>query len=421
MDPGDLVIIFLSLLFSALFSGLEIAFISANRLRIELEKKEGRIPARILSGLVKRPSRVIGSLLLGNNVALVVFGIKMAELLEGFLYQLTTNDALVVTLQTIISTLLILVTAEFIPKVLFRINPNRVLNLTAIILQVIHIVFWVPMIITIGLAQIILKGLLKVEVKEDQDVFGKVDVNHYLKEATEDIPNKEELDAEVQIFKNALNFADEKARECMVPRNEIVALEVNDNIDVLRQKFIDTGLSKILIYRDSIDNIIGYIHSSELFKHPDSLKSVLLPVFIVPETTTANDILEMFIQQSRSIAVVVDEFGGTSGMLTIEDVIEELFGEIEDEHDKEELIEVQVNESEFQLSGRHEIDYLNEKFGVAIPESDDYETLAGYILHNHENIPALNSVIEIDQFTFTITGVSDRKIEEVQMIVKAAV
>lgn len=420
MDSGDLVIILLSIIFSAIFSGLEIAFISANKLRIELEKKEGRFSARILSRLLKHPSRVIGSLLLGNNAALVVFSIKMALLLEGFLLLWFSNEILIVTLQTVVSTLIILVAAEFIPKMLFRINPNRTLSIMAPLLQLIHVLFWIPMIFTIGLADILLKGFLRVNIKQDRIVFGRLDLDQYLREATENLSTSEDIDAEVQIFRNALSFSEEKARECMVPRNEIVAVEIHEKVDVLREKFIETGLSKILIYKDSIDNIIGYVHSSELFKNPEELRSVLLPVFIIPETTTANTILEMFIQQRKSIAVVVDEFGGTSGMLTIEDVIEELLGEIVDEHDSEQLLELQINESEFHLSGRHEIDYLNDKFNLSVPESDDYETLAGYILHNFENIPAPNTVIEIDNFLFTITNVSDRKIEEVQLIVKAA-
>ncbi len=423
MDIPDLLIIASSLVCSAFFSGMEIAFISANKLQIELENKQGYFYARILSFFLKRPSRFIGTMLVGNNIALVIYGIYMGDLIMGWLDPSHTwNQGLLLAVQTVISTLIILITAEFLPKTVFRINPNRVLNILAVPLVIIYFLLWIPMIITIGLSEWLLKAFLKVDFAENKPVFGRVDLDNYVREMTDRAADQEDLDHEIQIFQNALEFSKVKARDCMIPRTEIVALDVEDTIETLRQKFVDTGLSKILIYRDSIDNIIGYTHSYELFKRPDSIKSILLPVSIIPETIAANEILELFIKKKKSVAIVVDEFGGTAGMLTIEDVVEEIFGEIEDEHDSEALLEDQITNNEFLFSGRIEIDYVNEKYGLNLPESEEYETLAGLILHNYESIPKANSQIIIDQFKFYITEVSDTRIDEVRLtVVKEAV
>lgn len=412
-----LLVIGLSLVFSAFFSGMEIAFVSSNKLRIELDKKQGKFPARILSIFVERPSKFIAAMLLGNNIALVVYGLGMAQLIEPSLREYVANDVIVLLVQTIVSTLIILVTAEFLPKTIFHSNPNWWLGLMAVPLMLIWFLLYVPTLITVWLSNLVLR-MLKLEVKEEQPAFGRVDLDNYVKEMTERTEEQEELDAEIQIFQNALEFSKVKARDCMVPRNEIVALDVEDSIDNLREKFIETGLSKILIYRDNIDNIIGYTHSYELFKRPEHIKNILLPISIIPEAITANNILEMFISSSRSVAIVVDEFGGTSGLVTIEDVVEEIFGEIEDEHDVEALPEEQLSEVEFKFSGRLEIDYLNEKYKLSLPESEDYETLAGLILFHLERIPESEDVIEVDSFIFTISEVSDHKIDLVHVVVK---
>lgn len=412
-----IAIICISLAFSAFFSGMEIAFVSSNKLRIELEKKQGKFAARILSLFLEQPSKFIATMLLGNNAALVIYGLGMAQLMEPTLRGWVDNEVFVLLTQTICSTLIILVTAEFLPKTIFVRNPNWWLSIMAVPLIVIWVSLYILTLFTVWLSKLVLK-IGKMNMTEDKPAFGRVDLDNYVREITERQEQAEALDSEIQIFQNALEFSSVKARDCMVPRTEIVAVDVDTDIDVLRQKFIDTGLSKILIYRDNIDHIIGYTHSLELFKQPQQIKNILLPVTIIPETITANNILEMFIQKNRGLAIVLDEFGGTSGMLTIEDIVEEIFGEIEDEHDTEELFEHQVNEVEFNLSGRHEIDYLNEKYKLDLPESDDYETLAGLVIHNCESIPEPETVIQVDKFTITVTEVSDNKIDQVKLLME---
>jgi len=408
-------IILLTLLSSAFFSGMEIAFVSANKLRIELQNKQGLLSAKILSSFMKYPSRFIGTMLVGNNIALVIYGIVMAKILEPVIRIVTTSEITIFIIQTVLATLLILVTAEFIPKTLFRINPNRILNFFAVPVWVIYYLLYPLVYIIIGISELTLKKIFKVEFSEGKPVFGRIDLDNIIKESTSAKDLKEEVEPEIQIFRNALDFSNVKLRECMIPRTEIVALDVNESIDILRQNFVDTGLTKILIYRDDIDHIIGYTHSYELFKKPQSIKSILLPISMVPETMPANELLKMLIKQRKSIAVVVDEFGGTSGIITIEDVMEEIFGEIMDEHDIVKLIEKQINDGEYLLSGRLEIDYLNEKYNLDLPESEEYETLSGLIIHYHESIPELNEHIKVDGFLFTITDVSETRIEQVNL------
>lgn len=414
------LIILITLIFSALFSGMEIAFLTANKLKIELDNKQGVFTAKLLSGFIKSPSRFIGTMLVGNNIALVFYGVFMAQMLETPLQQgFGLSNAWTLILQTLISTLIILVTGEFLPKTLFRINPNFILQVFAIPLRIIYFILFLPMIIMVGLSEFILKYIFRVEASRKALVFGRVDLDNYVREITRSAESKEEeMDHEIQIFQNALDFSKVKARDCMIPRTEIVAVEVEDELGQLRELFIETGLSKVLVYRDTIDNIIGYVNSVALFDDPPAIKNLILPVIIIPETIPANQILELFISQSKSIAVVVDEYGGTSGMLTMEDIIEEIFGDIEDEHDKEEFIEDKISDTEFLLSARLEIDYLNDKFKLDIPESDEYETLAGFILYNHEDIPDKNSVVQIDNFYLVIKEVSDARIEVVHLILK---
>ncbi len=417
---GDSVIILsiyviITLVFSAFFSGMEIAFVSANRLKIALDDKQGGISARILSYFDKKPARFIGAMLLGNNAAIVAYSMLMAILLEPVIRDyLTANELLVLLIQTIITTLIVLLFAEFLPKAIFRINPNRALRVMVYPLITIYVLLWVPTMITIGIAELLLKIFIRRDDGEDKVVFEKVDLDNYLDEHRA-VQNPEEIEHEVKIFHNALNFSEVIARDCMVPRNEIIAFELEDSLEDLRQKFIETGLSKILIYRDSIDNIIGYVHSYELFKSPDSIKSVLLPVSIIPESITANKILEELIKKNRSIALVVDEFGGTSGMITMEDVIEEIFGEIDDEHDHGDISNRMINEFEFELSGRAEIDFINEKFRLHIPESEEYETLSGFIISNTESIPKPEEVIVIGDYIITVKESSNTRIEMVYL------
>jgi len=417
MDPdSSLLAIILSLLFSAFFSGMEIAFIASNKLHIELMKKRGELNARILSYFLEKPSRFIATMLVGNNIALVVYGIEMAQILEPHIEQhLTSNDSLVLLVQTIISTLIVLVTAEFIPKVLFSINANRFVRLFVIpaALSYFGLYFFVSLVVS--LSNFLLKKVMRVELLDQKRVFGRVDLQQYLEEHANTAKEKNQLETEIQIFQNALDFSKVKARECMVPRNEIIAMEVGENINKLTKTFVETGFSKILIFKDNIDQIIGYTHSYELFKQPKNIKSILLPVALVPETMTANDILNLFIKERKSIALVIDEFGGTSGLLTIEDIIEEIFGEIHDEHDLLEHKEVQVSENQFIFSGRHEIDYLNDKYNLNLPESDDYETLSGYIVNHCESIPKLNEQIKVEPFIFEILEVEQTRVETVKL------
>jgi len=408
------IYLLLAMSFSALFSGMEIAFVSANKLKIELDSKQGKFSAKILSFFLKKSAKFISTMLLGNNIAIVIYSMLMAKFLEPRLAMFTESQGLILLGQTIISTILILFFAEFLPKALFIINPNRVLTIAAIPLRIIYVLLYPFTVITVGISNLILK-IFKVDVSESDLAFSKIDLEHFVMDIQERYEEGEEIDAEIQIFKNALDFSDVKVRECMIPRTEIVALEIEDSLTTLKDKFIETGLSKILIYRETIDNIIGYVHSKELFKNPEAIKSILLPVAVVPEAMSAQDLLDESIKNNRSIAVVVDEFGGTSGILTIEDIIEEIFGEIEDEHDKEELLEEKINENEFHVSARLEIDYLNDKYQLDLPESEEYETIAGLIIHLHESIPEKGEIIKHNQFVFTIQEVDENKIESLKI------
>ncbi len=418
MDISSLFIILITLTLSAFFSGIEIAFVSANKLKIELDKKLGSWPAKVYSYFLQNESKFITTMLLGNNIALVIYGIVMGQLIEPVIGSYIENDVVILLAQTIVSTLLILVTAEFLPKVAFRINPNRTLSIFAVPVVIIYGLLFVFVSFTLWLSELLMKYVLRIETDHTSVAFNLVDLDHYVKEATAE-SDMEELENEIQIFQNALDFGSIKARECMVPRTEIVALEKDDSIEELRDTFVKTGLSKILIYKDNIDNIIGYVHSYELFKKPDAITKILLPISIVPESMPANEVLELLIKQKRSIAVVVDEFGGTSGLLTIEDVVEEIFGEIEDEHDHEELIELKLNEKEYRFAARLEVDYLNEEYDFSLPEGDEYETLGGLIIHLFESIPSEGETISVDGYVLKVEKVSDKRIECVHLRIKS--
>ncbi|MDR9399011.1 hemolysin family protein [Salibacter sp.] len=419
MDSSLYSTIIISVLSSAFFSGMEIAFVSANKLQIELAKKQGNLTARAYSSFMKSPSRFITTMLLGNNIALVVFGIAMGDLLEPVFYSFVSNSIIVLLLQTIFSTLVILITAEFLPKAIFQINPNKALAIFAPPVFLVYYIFFPVVTFVNMLSNFVLKYIMRVDPKDAPIRFGMIDLDHLVKEATSSIEDNDEIENEIQIFQNALDFSNLKARECMIPRTEIVAHEIGESVEDLTETFIDTGLSKVLIYRDSIDNIIGYVHSSELFKRPPEIKNILLPISVLPETMPANEVLELLIQQKRSVAVVVDEFGGTSGLLTMEDVVEEIFGDIEDEHDQEELVEIDLGQNRYRFAARLEVDYLNEQYKLDLPEDEDYETLAGYIIHLHESIPDEGEVIKDDNFEFKVLQNSGKKIELVEVKVKS--
>jgi len=413
-------IILLTLVASAFFSGLEIAFITSNKLRIELDNKQGNFSAKILAHFTKYPSRYLGTMLLGNNIALVIFGIYMDEELKPLIGNIISSKLLILLISTFLSTMLILVTAEFLPKNIFRINPNKTLTLFAFPLTIVYGSLYPIVMITIGFSEFILKKIFRVKIEKENAAFTMIDLDNYVREGTSAHEKKAEIDHEIQIFQNALDFSSVKARECMVPRTEIIGLEVNESIEKLKQKFVQTRLSKILIYSESIDNIIGYVYSKEIFKRPESIKSILLPVSFVPESMAASEVLTVFIQQHKSIAVVVDEFGGTSGMLTMEDVMEEIFGEIEDEHDKEEMTEKQISETEFVFSSRLETDYINNRYHLKLPILDTIETLGGLIMFYHESIPRINEEIRVENFIFTITAATPTSIELVNLKIQNA-
>ena len=411
MTPLFWIFLLLAMFASALFSGIEIAFVSANRLKIELDKNKGVFSAKILSSFLKQPAKFIGAMLLGNNVALVIYSIIMAKFLEPLIItHIANNEFIILLIQTIISTMVVLFFAEFLPKTMFRINPNKVLSIAAIPLTIVYYILYPFTYITVGISNFILT-IFKVDTSESDLAFSKIDLEDFVANIQERQEEGAEIDSEIQIFKNALGFSDVKVRECMIPRTEIIAIEIESSIEELKQKFIETGLSKILIFRDSIDNIIGYAHSKELFKQPESIKSILLPALIVPEVMSANELLKQSLKERRSIAIVVDEFGGTSGILTTEDIIEEIFGEIEDEHDKEELVEKKIGNHIFQFSARIEVDYINEKYKLNLPESEEYETLGGCVINIQESIPKKGEIIRSENVVFTINKVSENKIE----------
>ncbi|MAZ36241.1 MAG: hemolysin [Crocinitomicaceae bacterium] len=415
MESSPWLIVIITLLFSAFFSGMEIAFVSSNKLKIELEKKRGIISARVFSFFLKNQGSFISTMLVGNNIALVIYGIFIALILEPPLAVFISSSFIVFLLQTIISTLLILVTAEFLPKVLFRIDPNKTLSFFALPTVLFYIIlFPLVRIITIY-SNWILRVIMKQDIGELEVSFGKVDLDHFVKEATDSMHNKEEIENEVQIFQNALDFSELRVRECMIPRTEVIALEENESIEVLKKTLTETGLSKILIYREDIDNIIGYVHSFELLKKPKTIKNILLPVSLIPEAMSANEAMSILIKNKRSIAVVLDEFGGTAGILSTEDIIEELVGEIEDEHDKEEYTENVINDEHYQFSARLEIDYLNENYNLTLPSSEEYETLGGLIINASGSIPEKGEVINIAPYKFEILIVEENKIDLIDL------
>lgn len=393
---------------------MEIAFVSANKMHIELEKKRGNFLSKILHNLTENPSKFITTMLVGNNIALVVYGYFMGELLMQFLTPYIANEFVMLLVQTIISTLIILVTAEFIPKAIYRIYANEALKIFAVPAYLFFILFYIISEFIIFISDFILRVFFNTKKDDAQLVFSKVELGNYISEQLE-TSNESTVDSEIQIFQNALDFHDVKAREAMIPRTDIVAIDLNESLKSLKALFIETGLSKIMVYKDSLDDILGYVHVFDLFKKPKNIRSILLPIVIVPETMMINDIMNELTKKSKSVAIVLDEYGGTSGLITVEDIVEELFGEIEDEHDTSELIEYKINDREFEFSARLEVDYVNETYDLELPEDDAYETLGGLIVDHTENIPEAAEIVEIENYQFTIKEVSLSKIENVYL------
>lgn len=410
-------VIIITLLCSAFFSGMEIAFVSANRLKIELEKNRGSSSGKILAFFVKNTSSFISAMLLGNNIALVIYGIYMVVLLDPVFAFMKDYEALLKLVQTVIATIIVLVTAEFLPKAIFRINPNGILTVAAFPLLLVYWFFYLPTLIIMWFSNLFLR-IMKTDIKDSQQVFTKVDLDHYVRDLSDRIEEDAHMENEIQILNNALEFSKVKARDCLVPRTEIVACNIDDDISVLREKFITSGLSRILIYRDSIDNIIGYVRAYELFNKPEFIKNVVLPIGVVPEAIMAKELLEQFSKSKRSIVVVVDEYGGTAGLITVEDIIEEIFGEIQDEHDVDHVVENQLDEHTFLFSGRTEIDYLIDQHNLPIEPNDEFGTLAGFVISQLEEIPEANQSFETDKLIFTVVEVSDSKIDKVKIEIK---
>ena len=424
---AEVIVIIFSLLLSAFFSGMEIAYVSSNKIYIEIEKLQNDFLAKVLKRLTKKPSKFIAAMLVGNNIALVVYGFYMGDLIMAWLAEIQpVNNAILnylvtdlnLVTQTVLSTLLILVTAEFLPKVFFQIYANSMLKFFAVPAYLFYLLFSFISSFVIWISDMILKRFFKTDGDEVQLAFSKIELGNFISEQMETVEEEDEVDSEIQIFQNALQFADIKAREVMIPRTEIIAVNPDEEPGDLVKTFTETGLSKILIYNDTIDDIIGYVHSFELFKKPESIKSILLPVIFVPETMWVKDVLNVLIKKRKSIAVVIDEYGGTSGMMTIEDIVEELFGEIEDEHDSPILVDEKISDEHFKFSARVEVDYINEAYRLNIPTGENYETLGGFIVNHTEEIPQQNEVVRIDEFEFTILDVSNTKIDLVELKIK---
>lgn len=412
--------IIIVLAFSAFFSGMEIAFVSSNKMRFELEKMNENLTSHILSVYYKHPNDFISTQLVGNNIALVIYGILMAELIEKkLLAGYIENEFLLVLIQTIISTLIVLLTGEFMPKTLFKINPNKTLQFLAIPSFICYVVLYPVSRFASSLSNGILRIVgVRINKETDNMAFTKVDLDYFIQSSIEGSKNEDEIETEVKIFQNALDFSSIKIRDCIVPRTEIIAVEYDTQLDELKSRFIESGISKIIVYKENIDNIIGYIHSSEMFRHAENWKEHISQIPFVPETMGAQKLMQLFMQQKKTLAVVVDEFGGTSGIVALEDLVEEILGEIEDEHDTFNYVAKKVGENEYVLSARLEIEKVNEMFGLGLPEDDDYLTLGGLILHHYQSFPKLHEVVVIDNFHFKIIKMSATKIELVRLKVE---
>ena len=402
--------------FSAFFSGMEIAFVSVNKMRLEMEKRDG-VVSSIISFFLRNPNNFISTMLVGNNIALVIYGILMAKIIEQqLLGAFIANDFVKALLQTIISTLIILVTGEFLPKTLFKINPNLVLRLFALPLFICYVVLFPVSKLASGISFLFLRLFgVKVSDEVQAKAFTKVDLDYFIQTSIENAEETDEVNPEVKIFQNALDFSNIKIRDCIVPRTEVVAVDKETPLEELKNRFVESGISKIIVYEGNIDNVVGYIHSSEMFRSPKDWRSHIKEVPIVPETMSAHKLMKLFMQQKKTIAVVVDEFGGTAGIVSLEDLVEEIFGDIEDEHDNTSYICTQIGDNEYMLSARLEIEKVNETFDLELPESDDYITIGGLILSRYQRFPKLHEMVEIGPFQFKIIKVSATKIELVRL------
>ena len=413
VEPISIIIILTTLVLSAFFSGFEIAYVSSNKVHLEILKKQEGVIANVLTKLTRKPSKLLATMLVGNNVALVVYGFEMGKVMTALLPNFFQN----VLWHTIISTLIILITAEFMPKVFFQIYANQLLKLFTIPAYFFYLLFYPLSSLVMWISDFVLRVFFKTKGDYVPLSFTKVELVDYISEQLENVPKKEEMDSEVQMFQNALEFSGVKAREIMIPRTEIVAVELNESIENLIATFVSSGFSKILIYNENIDDILGYVHSFDMFKKPKNIKEVLIPIVNIPETIQINEVLNILTRKRKSMAVVLDEYGGTSGIVTLEDIVEELFGEIEDEHDKDNFIEEQLSETEYLFSARLEVEYLNETYHLEIPESEEYETLGGFIVLRNEGIPTQGELIQIPPFSFVIEACSQTKIETVRLVV----
>jgi putative hemolysin len=417
----EISIIIVCLILSAFFSGMEIAFISSNKIYLEIEKKQDNFLSKILTKLTEKPSKFIAAMLIGNNIALVVYSFFMGDLLLKviikFGYHFSDVTSLIV--QTVISTFLVLITAEFFPKVFFQIYANSLIKFFAVPAYFFYWLFYYISTFFIWISDFILRRFFKTEGDQVQLFFSKVELGNYITEQMSRVEDDEEVDSEIQIFQNALEFSGVKARDIMTPRTEIDAVELFDSVAELKALFVETGYSKILVYQNSLDDILGYVHSFDLFKKPKTIKSVLIPVEFVPETVYIKDVLNLLTKKRKSVAVVLDEYGGTSGIITVEDIVEELFGEIEDEHDlDEELIEKELGEGKYIFSTRFDVEYLNETYKLNIPESDSYGTLGGFIVNHTKEIPQVGEEITIENYHFVIEEATNKKIELVKMTIR---
>lgn len=411
-----IAIIIIALLFSAFFSGMEIAFVSSNKVRAELDMKQKGLLSRILSLFYGNEEQFISTMLVGNNIALVIYGMGMAALLEPVIALVWDQEAFVVLMQTLLSTLLILFVGEFMPKTLFRIDPNATMRFFAPLVWLIYVVLY-PISKFTSMVSKCLMRLGGVKIEHHTDVLmSKIELDSFIQKSIEESDSKEPVEPEMKIFQNALDFSNIHLRDCMIPRTELVAVDIDEVTDEeLLHTFVSTGISKVLVYRESIDNILGYIHSSEMFRQHDDWRKSIRPAVFAPESMLANKLMRNLMQQKKSLAIVVDEFGGTAGLVTLEDLVEEIFGDIEDEHDTQNLVARRVGENEYEFSGRMEIGRINEEFGLDIPESDDYQTIAGYILYHYQTLPRLGETVEIKNYRFTILRRKATKIELVRM------
>ncbi|WP_302824439.1 hemolysin family protein [Leyella stercorea] len=401
---------------SAFFSGMEIAFVSSNRMLAEMDREGNSMAKNIISRFYNHPNGFVSTMLVGNNIVLVVYGILVARLFDNTIFS-SLDDGMKVTADTLLSTLVILFTGEFLPKILFKNNANRLLSVFSVPAYLFYIILWPISRFSTLVSKCLLRLVgIRMETESDDDGFSKVDLDYLVQSSIENAQSDDEINEEVKIFQNALDFSDCKVRDCMVPRTEVNAVDVNDcTVDELMQKFVESGNSKVIVYDSDIDHIIGYIHSSEMFRNRDNWRECVCKMPFVPETMAAQKLMHIFLQQKKSLGVVVDEFGGTSGIVSLEDIVEEIFGDIEDEHDSTKYIATQVGENEYMLSARLEIDKVNDLFDLGLPESDDYMTVGGYILHEYQSFPKLNEVITIGRYEFRIIKSTMTKIELVKL------